>query len=78
MSSIITFTYCSKWNHGNGQALIRTTCCQTKKSFQLCGCVHLLAWKAYCRGDEGTQTWSAREQDKPIAVPPHVADPIGR
>jgi hypothetical protein len=37
-----------------------------------------LAWKAYCRGDEGTQTWSAREQDKPIAAPPHVADPLGR
>ena len=23
----------------------------------------LLAWKAYCRGDDGTQTWSAREQE---------------
>jgi hypothetical protein len=22
MSSIITFTYCSKWNHANGQALL--------------------------------------------------------
>ena len=38
----------------------------------------LLAWKAYCRGDDGTHTWSAREQDKPIAAPPHVADPLGR
>ncbi len=38
----------------------------------------LLAWKAYCRGDDGTQTWSAREQDKPIAAPLHVTDPLGR
>jgi hypothetical protein len=38
----------------------------------------LLAWKAYCHGDDGTQTWSAREQDKPIAAPSHVADPLGR
>jgi hypothetical protein len=38
----------------------------------------LLVWKAYCRGDDGTQTWSAREQDKPISVRPHVADQLGR
>jgi hypothetical protein len=37
-----------------------------------------LAWKAYCRGDDGTQTWIAREQDTPIVAPPHVADPLGR
>jgi hypothetical protein len=38
----------------------------------------VLAWKAYCRGDDGTRTWSAREQEKPIAALPHVADPLGR
>jgi hypothetical protein len=37
----------------------------------------VLAWKAYCRGDDGTRTWSAREQEKPIAALPHVADPLG-
>jgi hypothetical protein len=37
----------------------------------------LLAWKTYCRDDDGMQTWSAREQDKPIAAPTHVADPLG-
>jgi hypothetical protein len=38
----------------------------------------LFVWKSYCRGDDGTQTWSAREQDKTIAAPSHVADPLGR
>ena len=38
----------------------------------------VLAWTAYCRGDDGTRTWSAREQEKPIAALPHVADPLGR
>ena len=37
-----------------------------------------LAWKAYCRGDDGTQTWRVREQMNPIPAPFHVADPLGR
>ena len=37
-----------------------------------------LAWKAYCRGDDGTQTWRVREQMNPIQAPFHVADPLGR
>jgi hypothetical protein len=33
--------------------------------------------EGYYRGDDGTQTWSAREQDKLITVPIHVTDPLG-
>jgi hypothetical protein len=36
-----------------------------------------LDWKPYCRGDDGTQTWNTREQNKSIETPFHVEDPFG-
>ncbi len=55
---------------------------QTKKVLKTqCGeevqCI-LFRWKAYCHGDDGTQTWSVWDQDKPITASVHVPDPFGR
>ena len=38
----------------------------------------LLDWETYCCGDDGTRTWSVREQDEPITVPVQLTDPFGR
>ena len=42
------------------------------------GSTPVVGQEAYCRGDDGTQTWRVREQMNPIQAPFHVADPRGR